>query len=327
MSNADQHAESIANTISDYRQGDIPAPNADHVTEWVAQFDRSVRKPILAELDHILDETYVSKESFEEFLSSVLRAKKLVGDDPATFWPNVNFLNIQSVGQSQSEILRLFGELLKREFDLDLDECGHDSERFVYLDDATFTGNRVRNDLMRWIEQDAPASAKVEIVVFAFHTLGQYYASKGLQSAAAKANKKVDTDWWRVLTIEDRLTYINSSDVLRPTELPDDPPTQTYAESLKYKPRFRKPESVGTNKFFSSEDGRHVLEQELLKAGVTIRSRCPYLNEYQRPLGNMVLETLGFGSLLVTYRNCPNNCPLAFWAGDPWYPLFPRKTN
>jgi hypothetical protein len=41
----------------------------------------------------------------------------------------------------------------------------------------------------------------------------------------------------------------------------------------------------------------------------------------------MVLETLGFGSLIVTFRNCPNNTPLALWAGDPWYPLFPRITN
>lgn len=30
---------------------------------------------------------------------------------------------------------------------------------------------------------------------------------------------------------------------------------------------------------------------------------------------------------MVTFRNCPNNCPLAFWVGDPWYPLFPRLNN
>jgi hypothetical protein len=54
---------------------------------------------------------------------------------------------------------------------------------------------------------------------------------------------------------------------------------------------------------------------------------CPNLNKYQRPLGNMLLETLGFGSLIVTFRNCPNNAPLALWAGDPWHPLFPRTTN
>jgi hypothetical protein len=41
----------------------------------------------------------------------------------------------------------------------------------------------------------------------------------------------------------------------------------------------------------------------------------------------MKLETLGFGSLIVTFRNCPNNAPLAFWVDSPWYPLFPRTTN
>ena len=69
------------------------------------------------------------------------------------------------------------------------------------------------------------------------------------------------------------------------------------------------------------------LPDTLLASGLHIRSICPYLNVYQRPLGNMVLETFGFGALVVTFRNCPNNAPLALWAGDPWYPLFPRKTN
>ena len=58
-----------------------------------------------------------------------------------------------------------------------------------------------------------------------------------------------------------------------------------------------------------------------------IREMCPHLNQYQRPLGNMVLDTLGFGSMIVTFRNCPNNAPLALWTGDPWYPLFQRTTN
>jgi hypothetical protein len=60
---------------------------------------------------------------------------------------------------------------------------------------------------------------------------------------------------------------------------------------------------VGENKFFLSEAGRHLLEQEFLKAGLYIRSVCSHLNKYQRPLGNMVLDTLGFGSLFVTFRD------------------------
>ncbi len=80
-------------------------------------------------------------------------------------------------------------------------------------------------------------------------------------------------------------------------------------------------------KIFSSDEGRELLEQQFLAKGAYIRTVCPLLNKYQRPLGNMLLETLGFGSTIVTFRNCPNNAPLVFWAGDPWYPLFQRKTN
>jgi hypothetical protein len=58
---------------------------------------------------------------------------------------------------------------------------------------------------------------------------------------------------------------------------------------------------------------------ELIRAG--------YATAKAERVGNMVLSTLGFGSTIVTFRNCPNNAPLAFWAGDPWYPLFPRKIN
>ena len=32
--------------------------------------------------------------------------------------------------------------------------------------------------------------------------------------------------------------------------------------------------------------------------------------------------------MFVTYRNCPNNCPLALWIEQDDFPaLFPRKTN
>jgi len=84
---------------------------------------------------------------------------------------------------------------------------------------------------------------------------------------------------------------------------------------------------TGPAGLFSSENARDLLEQQVLIKGAQIRQMCPNLNEYQRPLGNSVLKTLGFGSLVVTFRNCANNCPLAVWAGDPWIPLFPRKTN
>jgi hypothetical protein len=143
----------------------------------------------------------------------------------------------------------------------------------------------------------------------------------------ARRGKKIQFKWWRIVELEDRRTYINSSDVLRPTQIPADPITQAYVQAMKHQPVLRTPPGTGELKIFSSDEGRELLEQQFLAKGAYIRTVCPMLNEYQRPLGNMVLETLGFGSTIVTFRNCPNNAPLVFWAGDPWHPLFLRKTN
>lgn len=86
---------------------------------------------------------------------------------------------------------------------------------------------------------------------------------------------------------------------------------------------------------FSSEDGRQLLERELLLAGMQIRSISQNPSPAIRPLGLSPFG-VGFGSMIATYRNCPNNAPLALWWGDPkahsshpfshWYPLMQRRT-
>lgn len=78
---------------------------------------------------------------------------------------------------------------------------------------------------------------------------------------------------------------------------------------------------------FSSEAGRHLLEQQFLVAGIRVREMCPNLPWTMRTLGATVFQSFGFGSTIVNYRNCPNNTPLVFWVANPWYSLFPRKTN
>jgi len=102
---------------------------------------------------------------------------------------------------------------------------------------------------------------------------------------------------------------------------------QAHVAAMRYPPTLRAAGNPGAAGLFSSDAAKILLEQEFLKAGVHIRQICPNLSAVQRPLGHMTLETLGFGSLIVTYRNCPNNAPLAFWVDAPWYPLFPRTTN
>ena len=319
--------QQIATTIGDYREGEIEKRSPTHVEKWVNQFDAAVQLPILQEMDHVLKQTYFSKKAVTGFLKGLITNKKLAGDDPCAFWRDVEFLNIQGGGASQRDMLALFSEILEKECGYSVDDCGANSKVFVYLDDAIFTGSRVKNDLTKWIADAAPQTATVHVLVIAIHE-GSYYNRDKIVSAAQEAGKAIDIKCWRSATLENRKSYRWSSDILWPVEIPDDDAfTQAYVENMNHKPVLRLAGNTGRLKIFSSDTGRQLLEQEFLKAGVRIRRMCPNLPEIERPLGHSYLETLGFGSTLVTYRNCPNNAALAFWVGDPWYPLFPRVTN
>ena len=319
--------QDIVDIIADYREGEIAPPNSAHVDKWIKQFPGPVQEPILDELAHVLGKTYFNKKDVQKFLASVVASEKFAGADPCTFWKGVKFLDVQTAGNSQRDMLALFERKLQKKCGISLSECGAKPHTFVYLDDGLFSGGRIKSDLIKWIGDSAPAEAKVAVITIALHQLGEWFTSNDVKKAAEKAGKKIDVSWWRMVTVEDRKTYMAKSDVLRPTAIPDDTETQTYVACLGTNPVLRTGSSVGELGVFSSNAGRELLEQEFLKAGVRVRAMCPYLNAYMRPLGCSLMKTTGFGSTIVTYRNCANNTPLVLWAGDPWYPLFPRKTN
>lgn len=318
---------SIAQTIQDYRDGSLPQPVPAHVERWVQQFDAAAQLPILQEIDHVLKSIYFSKEKVSQFIRGAIHTQKLTGDNAMQFWRSANFLDIQGGGDSQRDMLALFSQQLMGEFGFGIDGSGQGNDVFIYLDDGIFTGNRVRRDLEEWVRDHAPAHAMVHVICIALHSGGQYYAGGKIQDAIRASGKQIGITWWRAIELEDRRTYSATSDVLRPTVIPNDPAVQAYVASMRYQPTLRAAGNPGAAGLFSSDGAKILLEQEFLKAGVRIRQICPNLGATQRPLGHMTLETLGFGSLIVTYRNCPNNAPLAFWVDAPWYPLFPRTTN
>lgn len=327
MGDRNELLASIANTISDYRKGEIKAPDATHVNKWVSQFPEQVQLPILKEMDYVLKKSYFSEEDVKRFLRCVLNSRKLAGERPCAFWRRVNFLDIQLGGASQKEMLGVFNDSLVNKCNFGICECGDGDSIFLYLDDAIFSGNRILKDLSNWIREEAPSRAHVHVVTIASHSGGEYYADKNIRCECKKAGKEISISWWHAIKLENRKSYCRQADVLWPSMIPNDPDVQAYVAGLQYPPTLRPSGSRGSREIFSSEAGRNMLEQELLKAGVKIRKMCAKLGERQRPLGNTPLESLGFGSLIVTYRNCPNSAPLALWAGDPWYPLFPRKSN
>lgn len=325
MTEENELAASIAETTADYREADGFAPTSEHVERWINQFDAEVQLSILREMDHVLKKTYFSLTRTRDFLDGLFNTTDLVGEDPCAFWKGVKFLDIQGGGASQKEMLALFSKLLEKRCGFKVTDCGATPRAFVYLDDAIFAGSRVRHDLIPWITEYAPTHAIVHVITIALHNSGHHYSNGKIMEAARVAGKTIDLTWWHKIMLEDQ--DIEKSDVLRPTAIPNDEDVKAYVGTLRYPPTLRSPGNVGVSGIFSSDARRQVLESEFLKTGVRIRKICPHLNQYQRPLGNMVLEKLGTGSLIVTFRNCPNNAPLALWAGSPWYPLFPRTTN
>lgn len=324
--------ESIAATTVDYRTGELAAPTPAHVDRWIRQFDDIVQVPLLREINHVFNRTYFNKERVAAFFNGLVNDEGIVGRNPREFWENAHFLNIQQNGHSQQEILELFDEKLAEQCGLNIADCGRDGGDFLYLDDVIFSGNRIGNDLTAWINNCAPTNAIIHVVVIAIHSSGEYQLEKRLKQVIKDSGKNIDVHYWRIENIENRNYYRFNSEVLWPATIPNDDLVANYM-ALPHKFPFEARSAGGALGPFSSEAGRQLLESEFLKAGAKIRSLSQHPKDVMRPLGFSPFG-LGFGSMIVTYRNCPNNCPLALWWGDPhavsgpfhWYPLFPRKT-
>lgn len=347
---------SIAETTVDYREGDLDPPTPSHVDRWVRQFGEEVQLPILEEMDHVLKQTYFSKRSYINFFSDLIDNKLLTRNDPRKFWSNAHYLDIQLNGHSQRDIRSIFGALMSEKLGLGIDECGKAGGVYIYLDDVIFTGDRVLNDLTVWIKEEAPDNAVVFIMMIAAYEYSGYksrsdgaseYRRNKLEELANNVGKKIEFRLGPTKWLENRWYQRDRSEVLWPAALPDDPGLQGYLQWLESEekkkdkktdyPIFtpRQPTHGSRhNKIFSSEEGRQLLERELLLAGVRIHGFSKEPSPSLRPLGYGRFN-MGFGSTIVTYRNCPNNAPLALWWGDSqvdadqtlgkWYPLFPRK--
>lgn len=330
--------DSVASTLKDYRSGDLPAPTPDHVERWIRQFDPENQLSLLREIDYVMKKSYFSRSKVDGFFKRLITHKNLVGSDPCSFWHSAQILDVQRQGNSQSEIRNVFSSDLESVCGLSVEDCGLNSEPIVhvYLDDVLFSGDRIVADLTNWISLQSSTTLFVHVVVIASHKYGEWRCNTRLVEGAREAGKQLKIRIWAAVRVENRKTYRNTSDVLWPATLPDNPELTAYMETEERYPFV--PRNLGGRSelnLFSSETGRQALEREMLLAGMRIRSFCHEPSPVMRPLGRGSFG-LGFGSMITTYRNCPNTVPLALWWGDPnaypghpfskWYPLLPRRT-
>lgn len=313
MTERDDLLASIAGTIKDYRAGEILERTPARVARWIDQFSDDVQVPMLRELDHVFKRTYVSRNRAIELLTEI------ANHFPCKFWQDAHLLDIQQDGRSQSEIRDLFLLILQERCGSDIDQRSSSGGIFVYLDDAIFSGNRIINDLSRWTQKDAPYKSKLYIITIAIHRSGRYW----IEEREWKSGKQIDCHLpvlgfpeFDGFIFENRRACRDQSDVLWPT-------TDVFEMEGFLS---RNPVLPYMNRIFSSEESRKLLEREFLNAGRRIINSHIQVSYLLKPLGFSNFEP-GFGSLLIFYRNCANNCPLALWWDlGGWYPLFPRKT-
>ena len=334
----------LAGVLRDYREGEISRLSAEHVEAWSAQVDPGDRPGVLLELIRVLRRLYFSRERvifcLEQFLS------RLVGPrNPATVFPFVRFLDIQTEGGSQQWLLGLVDRILQERYEWDLHRCGSAGPHtFIYLDDAVYTGNRLRYDLTpstrdetpAWIARSAPEGCRLFIYMLGRHLSGWHYAMRAVAAEAAKKEVRIVPRC--EVTLDNRRLPGSAAQFLWPRTAGDDPLVREYVEQVAAAAAaqrawaaaslFRPAGTPPRERLFTSREARASVERAFLNAGAYL-ALAGARQRHLRPLGYEVLETLGFGTLLFTCRNIANNCPLALWWDQPgvWYPLLPRRVR
>ncbi|CAH6948344.1 conserved hypothetical protein [Vibrio chagasii] len=329
-----QLCEAISQIILGYADNCYGNNDAAHVNRWVEQFDECERQLVLEETLHVLQNQYITRDKFTELVSTVIDFDKIHGGNPRDFWQNASLLQIQLNGNSQSELNDIFSNILQDKYQVG-SIINNRSLNYFYIDDFIFSGNRLYSDLSDWFERENPRDCKLNIVTLGYYTSGQYSTECRLKELFADRNIALEFYRYEECTLENRLRYRNSSERFWPTEnVLDDTTVQAYVEEKR--PNFTYREvTAHENKVFSS-DRREQYEKIMLKYGIKIVGFPRTNSAVVKPLGYDTYRTFGFGSAVFTFRNCPNNNPLAFWWGDPeapeyhpfskWYPLLQRTT-
>ena len=333
MTGRNENLVALSGTIADYRTDEIPQRTPELIEQWLRQFPTEIQDAVLEALLHVLRRTYISREKFGAFLKGLALTESLSpGTAPSEYWRGVNLLNIQQGGSSQSETLAMFDELLREAHGFGVAQTGSLNGDFIYLDDCIATGSRLRSDVCNWLNGNTPVNINLHVITPILFS-GSWWVDKMIQQEAKKEGKTIVIKKWRIpeFHMENRRGRRDNSDVLWPCSIPDHEAVRQYCqllEDLGYPPVLRNPGNSGASGIFETDEEKRLLEEALLIRGSVIKKEQVNLPSNLRPLGYSNLDTLGFGSMFVTYRNCPNNCPLALWIEQDDFPaLFPRKTN
>lgn len=332
----------IAQILTDYELSPDEGMNTAHVGRWLEQFDAAEQSFILKQTLLLLQNSYISKAAYISKVNDILRNRnnRIIIRDSA-------FLNIQEVnrGASQKDLLEILEDQAEGIDGLDISTVSRDSTNnqvrqfnsYIYFDDVCFSGNKALNDVSWFVEHFDLRNITIFVAFLGTHKYATYMLETTLARRFNGRNitLKIRQNGF-LKTRENRRRYSSQSEVFWSREngivLPDwiQQPEIYTARDGSTRTGFV------VNDIFPNSDDRNRFEHVLIDAGFYILQQSQNPAPILKPLGFSTFPGVGFGGTIFTYRNCPNNTPLAFWWGrygndgipnwalDCWYPLMRR---
>jgi hypothetical protein len=281
----------VVRRVADYRQQEIARVDANYVLKWLQQFEEGDQPIILSETERLLHKTYISRTAAKSWMGKLALNSDLAGNMPKDFWSTSGYLRLQTGSKSQTDMLTLLDEVLSEQFKLSTDSQTSTSNTYLYIDDISFSGNQVKNDLLGWAKKNDIRNAAVHIIVIGVYTNGEYYAKRELKKEFDE--RKISVRFWASARLQSGIGRIADAGVLWPTKLPDEQYVNQWKATLAphtdyFKPR--PPNGRGSTNLFSSEANREIVEQAFLKKGAYIFSLPKILKLPCDPLGSARFE-------------------------------------
>ena len=357
----EQLIEDIYVIIQDYRLED-KLMSEEIIKTWVEQFDQDDRIFILEEMKNILQKRYISKTKAKVLIKEMIDylSKEYNFETPKEFLQKCCFIDNQHEGKSQKILLELIDEIVQSEYSLGLQNCDCENPEFyIYADDVFCTGDTFVKSMTKnepddkgWFHQTASNGksnlenfkqnrAKLVLSYFSIHKPNISNATRRIYKALCNYSVKyiyaweVDYEIDKNITDNSKMNYIfpkedigNELLVACQKQIEEKIDERGYLNGKKI--AFRPSNKPDKEEFFSSAENRDRFEKIILNKSIEIYNSSSHLHDSlrPRPLGYGLYAdiSLGFGTLIFTWRNVPFNVPLVFWyKSHSWSPLFERN--
>lgn len=342
-----ESASKIANCLSDYEKSQV---TTDSVMSWAIQFDNDAQF-VLDETAHFIDKIYFSKSRVESILKKWILELKNDFDSWESFLKDVLFINTQEgkngVEKSQNALYHIISDIIKKETGKAIEDyiCGP-KKVYVYADDILASGNTLRDGVTESIKQYNCQDKRYCCWIICCHSIQK---TRTLNSIVKRVTGSFDDSPFRInLEKNFRCEYMIENGCRKGNE--NDYGNQLF-NCIEPLDSDLSREIMSKNEVFGSVDSVHLLKdseitEEKFFTSYENRKRYTELifkksnmqlmefleigaqdNPKYKPLGvtNRTDKSLGLGTLFITWRNIPNNCPLAFWGCvNGWKPLCSR---